>query len=127
VDAGHIQVIVGVGNHVAETGSANQAFGKTGFYDARTSELAESFAVALGRAETGPHAGRDSQVYDDLHGLPEMKDDGVGFDRHRPQVLWAGGQQFNDTSKVPFDGCHLFRQDSRVGAHAACKPSRICS
>ena len=36
------------------------------------------------------------------------------------------GQQINDTSEMPFDRRHLFCQDRRVGAHAACTSSRIC-
>ncbi|MGB8299282.1 MAG: hypothetical protein WCG85_27945 [Polyangia bacterium] len=31
-----------------------------------------------------------------MHGLPEMKDYGVGLDGHRPQVLGVVGKQISD-------------------------------
>lgn len=82
----HVEVVVGVGDHVPEAGGADQPTLERRIQRPGAGQPVEGIGIACRGAQPQVKARRQGEIDDDLHGLPEMEDDRVRCVGARPKT-----------------------------------------
>ena len=112
--AAHIEVIVRVGDDVAEAGRPSQPLREGLVDDAGPGQAAEGIGIAGRCSEVPPDTGCHGDVDDDLDRLPQVKDDGIRGIRCRPELALLGGQAFGHARQMAANHHDALGQDVAV-------------
>ena len=120
----HVELIVGVGDDVAEPRRPSEAGGQRLVDDAGAGEAAERLRIGRRRPEVPAETRRDREIDHDLDGLPQVEDHGVRRVRRGPQLGVLGGQALGNPremaahrhgalgEEIPVEGAHRRRRAS---------------
>lgn len=114
MDPRHVESLIRMRDDVPEAGGSLQAGDEVRVEVARVGQPAERVGIGAGCAESQVQARRHREIDDDLHGLPEMQDDGVGSVRGGRERGGVSGKALGHASEVAVDRGGLLGEDLAV-------------
>ena len=127
VDAGHVELLVDVSDHVPESRGALETGGQFPIEVTALGQPPERLGVRGRRSEPQVKAGGGREIDDDLDGLPQVEDDRIRGVGRRPELGGIGGQPRGHPRQVPLDGRRLFGERLAIEAAQRARSSRIPS
>ena len=127
MDAGHVELLVDVSDHVPKSRRVLETGGQFPIEVTTLGQPPERLGVRGRRSEPQVQAGGGREIDDDLDGLPQVEDDRVRRVGRRAELGGIGGQPRGHPRQVPLDGRRLFGERLAIEAAQRARSSRIPS
>ena len=100
----HVDRLIRVSDHVAKTGGEHEPICERRVHDASRLEAPERVGVALWRSEVELETGGHGEVDDNLHGFPQVQNDGVRRVRRGTKITGVTRQPIANASQMSLNG-----------------------